>query len=120
MKKLTIITAAATIIILFFTNCLKNIINQYEGTWDFVTVRTYQGNQFDTIYYTGYVKGGMYKDKVEIGYTEYDYIFLKINASGEIFSKNGVYVIGQFDTKDKVHFQLGRDEINGMRMSQKQ
>ena len=115
MKRKMIAPVATTIIVLFFfTGCYKIIINKYEGTWDFVTIRS-QGLKSDTIYYTGPVRGGMYKDEVEIGYTEFDYPFLKINTSGELFADRGAYKVGQFEGKDKVHIEIGSDVVNGIK-----
>ena len=119
MKKITFTLVIAILIILSITSCYKIIINKYEGSWDFVTIRSTYAGTTDTIYYTGPVRGGMYKDEVEIGYTEYDYPFLKINTSGELFADRGAYKVGQFEGKDRVHFKIGSDVVNGIRVSNK-
>ena len=119
MNKIAITVATTTVVILLlFIGCYKIIINKYEGTWNFVTIRSCsQASTPDTLYYTGPVRGGMYKDEVEIGYTEYNYPFLKVNASGELFADRGAYKVGQFEGKDKVHIEMGCDVVYGVRIS---
>jgi len=119
MKKITLtLFMAAVAVLCFFGGCQKILMNKYEGTWEFVTIRP-SYLKVDTIYYTGTVTGGMYKDEVEIQYTEYNAPFLKVKMSGELYADRGAYKVGQFEGKDKVHLEMGNDVVDGIKISKK-
>ena len=117
MNRVTLILAAITIILLFFTSCDKDIRNRYTGDWEFVTKIDsvqfdYDSNNwislgFDTISFFGKIIRGEHNDELIIQYTEQNEVTVWVNHNGNLWTS--VYTIagvdnrhGYFEEKNKM------------------
>jgi len=120
MKKITLILATATVVILFFfTGCEKLHRNSYTGKWDFVVIHrwgAYYESNYDTIYYSGKINiGGTYNTLV-VEYMKKTKIKMEVDECGQLFKEYEdphEIAVGKFFGNDSVEIELGYRALGG-------